>query len=562
MSPPGAGDPATAPPPVDAPSPSIQGDLGGGDLAGIAAARVAVSVGLLAAGFRAVSDDDFARVVIAQQWAHTPRLDPTGTSWLPFPFWLNGAVMLVFGRSLLVAQVVAVALGVASSLLVAISAQRITGDRRAALLAGLASTLVGWSAWLGVATVPELLTAALTLFAAASLTTASARARWLGAAALGLATLSRYEPWPVAIAFAAWSVASPAGARGERAAHGGRAQENTALQRVVRGLTRVGPAVVALLGPAAWIAWNRVAHGDPFHFVARVAAYHRAVGQASSDGVLARLAAYPLAFACEMPEVLVAALAVAVAAASPRSRSAVMARARPFAAPLVLAGVQVAALSISLVKDGAPTHHPERALLFPALALVVLAAGVASGVGRGAAGVASGAAGVESGAASRLPRAFGVAVAVLLLARAALMPVAIRGERALRSVRGGWILLYAGPREGFAERRAETDIGAQAAELLPPRASVYLEDVRDYAFFAVQAGSGQPERVMPSREVDPRWPGKERTFADEAAYLVWLRERGVGLVIAREDPAAITTRFGHPPLRRNARYGLWAVPAP
>jgi len=558
VSAPGAADPATAPPPVDAPSPSIQGDLGRGDLAGIAAARVAVSVGLLAAGFRAVSDDDFARVVIAQQWAHTPRLDPTGTSWLPFPFWLNGAVMLVFGRSLLVAQVAAVALGVASSLLVAISAQRITGDRRAALLAGFASALVGWSAWLGVATVPELLTAALTLFAAASLTTRSAGERWLGAAALGLATLSRYEPWPVAIAFAAWNVASPAEAHVEEAARGAGARGDTARQRVARALARFGPAVVALVGPAVWIAWNRAAHGDPFHFVARVAAYHRAVGQASSDGVLARLAAYPLAFAREMPEVLLVAIAVGVAAASPRSRAAVMERARPFAAPLALAGVQVAALSISLVKDGAPTHHPERALLFPALALVVLAAGVASGAASGAS-VADASRALRS---VRVPRAFGVTVAVLLLARAALMPVAIRGERAVRSVRGGWILLYAGPREGFAERRAETDIGAQAAALLPPRASAYLEDVRDYGFFAVQAGSGQPERVMPSREVDPRWPEKERTFGDEAAYLAWLRERGVGLVIAREDPGATTARFGHPPLRRNDRYGIWAVPAP
>ncbi len=220
---------ATAPPPADAPSPSssIQGDLGRGDLAGIAAARVAVSVALLAAGFRAVSDDDFARVVIAQQWARSPRLDPTGTSWLPLPFWLNGGVMLVFGRSLLVAQIVAVVLGVASSLLVAISAHRITGDRRAAVLAGFASTLVGWSAWLGVATVPELLTASLTLFAAASLTTGSARERWLGAAALGLATLSRYEPWPVAIAFAAWNVASPAGRAEEAAARGSRARVAT-----------------------------------------------------------------------------------------------------------------------------------------------------------------------------------------------------------------------------------------------------------------------------------------------------------------------------------------------
>jgi hypothetical protein len=34
-----------------------------------------------------VSDDDYARVVIAQRLSLA--LDPSGTSWLPFPFWLR-----------------------------------------------------------------------------------------------------------------------------------------------------------------------------------------------------------------------------------------------------------------------------------------------------------------------------------------------------------------------------------------------------------------------------------------------------------------------------------------
>jgi hypothetical protein len=39
---------------------------------------------------------------------------------------------------------------------------RVTAERRSAFLAGAFATLAGWSAWLGVATVPESLTAALT----------------------------------------------------------------------------------------------------------------------------------------------------------------------------------------------------------------------------------------------------------------------------------------------------------------------------------------------------------------------------------------------------------------
>src|ERR1700679_1535319 len=71
--------------------------------------KLAVSFWVLRAGFSHVSDDDYARVTIAQAFAHAPTLDPSGTSWLPFPFWLNGTVMAVLGRSLGVARGVAVA---------------------------------------------------------------------------------------------------------------------------------------------------------------------------------------------------------------------------------------------------------------------------------------------------------------------------------------------------------------------------------------------------------------------------------------------------------------------
>ena len=45
-----------------------------------------------------------------------PALDPSGTSWLPFPFWANGAAMMAFGRSLGTAGVVAWVFGLASVL--------------------------------------------------------------------------------------------------------------------------------------------------------------------------------------------------------------------------------------------------------------------------------------------------------------------------------------------------------------------------------------------------------------------------------------------------------------
>jgi len=62
--------------------------------------RVAVSTGVARAGLTALSDDDYARVTIAQRFAGHATLDPSGTSWLPFPFWATGTVMKVLDPSL------------------------------------------------------------------------------------------------------------------------------------------------------------------------------------------------------------------------------------------------------------------------------------------------------------------------------------------------------------------------------------------------------------------------------------------------------------------------------
>ncbi len=55
-----------------------------GSLAAIVAFKVALAGLVLARGFTHVSDDDYSRTVIAERFAHVPRLDPSGTSWSPF----------------------------------------------------------------------------------------------------------------------------------------------------------------------------------------------------------------------------------------------------------------------------------------------------------------------------------------------------------------------------------------------------------------------------------------------------------------------------------------------
>ncbi|MFO0587281.1 MAG: hypothetical protein U0441_07075 [Polyangiaceae bacterium] len=516
----------------------------------LAALRVATSIAVFAAGFRAISDDDYSRVVIAQQWAAAPKLDPSGTSWLPFPFWLNGAAMGLFGRGLVVAQAIAVALGIAATLLAAKAAGMVTKDRGAAWIAGVFVTLMGWSAWLGVATVPELNTAALTLFGAATLSVTSPRTRLFGALALLAATLSRYEPWPVAIAFALWNAADAArGSNHSDDAHprpryrasappkasasqplGGEPSHVTAADTLRTRIVIAVASIVALAGPAAWIAWNRIAHGDPFHFVARVTAYRKALGEASNESVIARLVAYPVALAKEMPEVVAPFVVLLLLAILPRFRRVIVDRLRAAAPLLVLATAQIVALSVALVKDGAPTHHPERAVLFPAFALAIVIAGVAGSV------VST----TKAGRGVWIARGLAIACALGLFVRAAAAPI----------TDPSW----------YAHRESEVAMGRVVAEEARADERVLIE-VTDYGYFAIEASSGRPERFDKNHDLDPRWATAAPTYESEAAFVRDLRARGFAFVIdAPGDGERSRSRFEGSPSRATARHRLSRVP--
>jgi hypothetical protein len=302
------------------------------------ALKALVDLWALRSGFTHVSDDDYARVVIAETFAASPRLDPSGTSWLPLPFWLNGAAMALFGRSLDTARAVAIVIGIASVAppFWALRAVGVPAWRAAAGIALGAAT--PWSAWLGVATVPEAMTGSLVATAAILLATPQSgdtavpvRARaWAAAAALA-ASLSRYEAWPVCAVVAsvcAWD------ARRDR-----------------RALLWCG---VALAGPILWSVWNAHAHGDALHFIARVTAFRRAHGFERA-GMADKLFGFPRALVTGAPEIALLALAGAIAARrDTRSR---------WVLPLAACAATLAFLIYGDLHDGAPTHHPERALL-------------------------------------------------------------------------------------------------------------------------------------------------------------------------------------------------------
>ncbi len=305
------------------------------DAAALFAIKLVVGAWVLHSGFSHVSDDDYARTVIAEQFAHAPRIDPSGTSWLPFPFWVEGCAMEIAGRSLGVARSVAVALGAASVVAPYVAMRSVSVPRAAAAIATFIAMAMPWNAWLGVATVPEGWTGALV--AAAAIAMGHAAAGPWAAAALWSASLSRYEAWPACAALAAvcaW--------RALRGGNRGRGRECAC-------------ALVAVVGPLAWMAWNAHAHGSALHFVARVTAFRHTIGAADIP-LRDKLLGYPRALALETPEI--AALGI-MGAIGIVGSAALRVR---WAWAAAVSGAILAFLVWGDVQDGAPTHHPARAL--------------------------------------------------------------------------------------------------------------------------------------------------------------------------------------------------------
>lgn len=240
--------------------------------------------------------------------------------------------MAVFGRSLGVARAASIALSSLASALPYL-ALRSVGVARARALVGLAFVFLSpWSLWLGAATVPESFAASATTAAVIAL---AHRPRPPFAIALGLACLSRYEPWPAAAALAIALLASRRADPPMR--------------------TRIVVAILVCAAPLAWMAWNLHAHGSPLHFFHRVSTFRRASGAATPEMATALLS-YPLLFMRTRPEVVFACGLglVALRDASTRARWSI---------PLLCMLAQVAFLVVGDARDGAPTHHPERALL-------------------------------------------------------------------------------------------------------------------------------------------------------------------------------------------------------
>jgi hypothetical protein len=433
----------------------------------VALARVAVSLSCLWSGFRAVSDDDYARVVIAARFAQHPSADPSGTSWLPLPFWLYGVPMALFGDSLFVARVVAVVLGAGSAVVVWLVAKLLGLPERAQLWGALAAVLLPYGAWLSAATVPEAPTAALLLLGSVSLVRPEPRLRVWGGLALGAACFSRYEAWVPALLFGALTVGD-------------------AVRKRERGLWLA--AGLATLPIGLWLLHGVVRHGDALFFVARVRQYQAALG-GTGHGWGTALWQTPFALLRFEPELVVVAavaLGLSLRDGSPFGPSAWR--------PLAMLGSLLAFLIVANATGGSATHHPERSLLPIFWFLALLAAGLVSRL-------------AAEDKPWRLP--------------ALALPLALAGS----------LLLRPDVRRTFVDRHEEEQIGGVLRRLNATEVALDTDDFGFFAVqAALGSGRSRPLSDHDPRQAEPPRPTTTADLAarlrhERAQWLVLPRAR-------------------------------------
>ncbi len=299
-------------------------------------------------GFHGISDDDYARVVIAQQFAAAPTGDPSGTSWLPAPFIFLGTMLRLTAPSLDMARLFSVLLSGVSSCLLYSAARLLIANRRIAVFATIFALALPYSLYLSAATVPEYPTACALVFASTTLLCSQNNPgrRLLGSFALFLACASRYEAWPAALAFASITALDLHSSR----------------KRASASPLLLASLIVSCAFPLLWIYHGVLHHENAFFFVNRVVDYKRALG-AGSTGFSEALSLYPQGLIYGEPEVMFGLFLGVLSISKARLAGRTSVRLRGLMRPWLVLSTLLIFLILGAVRDGAPTHHAERALV-------------------------------------------------------------------------------------------------------------------------------------------------------------------------------------------------------
>jgi len=459
------------------------------DLTIVVAAQLALCALVRMGGLCAISDDDYARVVIAQEFAHSPSWDPAGTSWLPLPFWVTGGALMIGDASLDQARLISLILSCLSAVTLYFSAALLGCRGYFRVIAAVGAASIPYAAFLAIATVPEYPTAAAIVFGASSLYRSQqgvevpdSRLRVLGALIVAGATASRYEAWPAALAVSAWNF-----------------WDFIQLKRQGRS-PRIWLLVSAVVASCFLIIWpihGAVNHDHAFFFVNRVVDYKVALGEASSS-LLSSALVYPLALILQEPELILATvLGSAGIFLARRGTATLSALLRPWS----VIGMLVLVLIVSAIRGGAPTHHPERALLSFWLMLALSFAQLLS---------------------NNPPLVIRASSLALL---GAVLGVSLRWQ--------GF-----SPREPFTQRKAEEAMGRKLDSLLGQEAQVAILPP-DFGYFAVMSAAGTPARFKVLESHDPR--DESHKAKGEQELQKWLRGGGCAFIAPRATPRPAAT---------------------
>jgi hypothetical protein len=379
-----------------------------------------------------------------------------------------------FGASLAKARVVAFVLGLLGAMGAWTAGRWLGLSRKASLLGVIIGCALPYAAWLGVATTPDYFASILILLACSSLARSCLHIRTFGAAAIFVATLSRYEAWPVA---ATWAVF-------------------TSIEAVRSKNWRFAALVLLVLAaPLGWMLHGATQHCDALFFVKRVVGYRRALGVVDG-GAVSHLVATPTHLLKDAPELWTIAAVSAI--------GALLRKQRPFRRHWLRPLLAVFSIAVFLIagdwRDGAATHHVGRSLLPIWLFIGLLTAGTIVSFARRTVGVTKFV-------------GFALVVGVYCFALVVLRPT--------------WTKF-----DAFSPRIEETAIGslASAKSAMGQRLAI---DTGDYGYFAVQAAFAHPNDVAILDKHDPRLAAIPDAFASSATLHFALEQNQARWLVAQ-----------------------------
>lgn len=214
-----------------------------------------------------LSYDDIYRTLFAHDWSRRPFFFTERLVWLPFPLMVTGLAILLTGEAFYTALVVNLIATVVALCYVHRLTDRLFG-RLAAWMATTLFALTPWVVILALSRYSEPILLAATAIAAYHWLRWSETGRApdlaLASLALGAAALSRYEAWPLALAFTAHA--------GLAAVAGRRRAAPPRTRPAVSALWGVVPAV--LIGIWVWknmAVYGRLVYGGAYGFLPEVA---------------------------------------------------------------------------------------------------------------------------------------------------------------------------------------------------------------------------------------------------------------------------------------------------